>query len=71
MEQIQKIVFDDTLTKQEKIDKLFEIDSIMYTNLGTDSTDEEVQEVKDKSLSIYKYIKLLDEHVGKQLLSNM
>jgi hypothetical protein len=71
MEQIQKIVFDDMLTKQEKIDKLFEMDSIMYTNLGTDSTDEEVQEVKDKSLSIYKYIKLLDEHVGKQLLSNM
>lgn len=71
MEPIQAIVFDDTLTKKEKIDRLFEMDNSMYTNLGTDSTKEERAEVREKSMSIYQYIKLLDEHIGKQLLSTI
>jgi hypothetical protein len=71
MEPIQAIVFDDTLTKKEKIDKLFEMDSYMYTNLGTDSTEDERASVREKSISIYNYIKLLDEHIGKQLLNTI
>lgn len=68
---MEEIMLNDSLSKREKIDELFRLDSYMYTNLGIDSTDEERNLVKEKSLKIYKYIKLLDDHIGNQLLSTI
>ena len=51
-----------------KIDKLFEIDCYMYTNLGTDSSKKERATVKKTSTYIYKLIKGLNNQLGKELL---
>jgi hypothetical protein len=51
-----------------KIDKLFEIDCYMYTNLGTDSSKKERAKVKKTSTYIYKLIKGLNKQLGKELL---
>jgi|TARA_R100001015_G_C4585286_1_gene141292 hypothetical protein len=51
-----------------KIDKLFEIDCYMYTNLGTDSSKKERAKVKKTSTYIYKLIKGLNNQLGKELL---
>ena len=40
----------------------------MYTNLGSDSTKSEIEEVKKKSRVIYRAIKELDSFEGSQLL---
>jgi hypothetical protein len=40
----------------------------MYTNLGSDSTKSEIEEVKKKSRVIYRAIKDLDSFQGSQLL---
>jgi hypothetical protein len=40
-ELVNEIIKNERLTEKEKKDNLFEIDSIMYTNLGTDSTKTE------------------------------
>ena len=45
----------------KKIDKLLEIDCSLYAHLGTDSTKEEKEEVKRKSIDIYRTIKTLDK----------
>ena len=51
-----------------KIDKLFDIDCYMYTNLGTDSSKKERAKVKKTSTYIYKLIKGLNKQLGKELL---
>jgi len=47
-------ILAEQITDNQKIDKLLELDCNMYTNLGTDSTKTEKQEVKRMSK---KYIK--------------
>ena len=42
----------------------------MYTNLGSDSTKTEKQEVKKNSRIIYRAIKDLDQETGKLLLQH-
>lgn len=54
-------------TKQE-IDKLLEQDACNYTNLGTDSTTEEIESVRRKSKRIYNKILKLDHELGTLLL---
>ena len=56
------------ITKKEKIDKLLEYDTDMYTRLGTDSLKKEIEETKKESKRVYKAIKTLDENIGNELL---
>ena len=64
-------IINQQLTDKEKIDKLLELDCNMYTNLGTDSTKSEKQEVKRMSKKIYRAIQDINEAIGKSLLQAM
>ena len=70
-EDIDKIVEFKTWTRRKKLDELFRIDSWMYTNLGSDSTKKEREEVKKKSRRIYNAIKRFDPETGRQCLAYM
>lgn len=59
------------ITKKEKIDKLLEYDTDMYTRLGTDSLKKEIEETKKESKRVYKAIKTLDENIGNELLRGL
>ena len=59
------------ITDQHKIYKLLELDCNLYTNLGSDSTKTERQEVKRMSRKIYKAIQGINEPIGKSLLQAM
>ena len=69
-EEIYKIAEDYQKTVIERINQLLEMDATMYTNLGSDSTKAEKQEVKKNSRIIYKAIKDLDLETGKLLLQH-
>ena len=62
------LIIDMPICNTCKIDKLFEIDSYQYTNLGTDSLKSEKAEVKKISKYIYSLIKTLNHDLGKKLL---
>lgn len=59
------------ITKKEKIDKLLEYDTFMYTRLGSDSLKKEIEETKKESKRVYKAIKTLDENIGNELLRGL
>jgi hypothetical protein len=61
-------ILAEQITDNQKIDKLLELDCNLYTNLGSDSTKSEKQEVKRMSRKIYKAIQGINEPVGKSLL---
>jgi hypothetical protein len=65
---IDKIASLESLTEAEKIDELLRIDCFMYTNLGTDSTQAERDEVEKTSNRIYQIINSIDEEVGSLLV---
>ena len=65
----KQIATDFELSIKERTDKLLELDCNMYTNLGTDSTKTQKQEVKKNSKYIYKAIKGIDETSGNILLA--
>ena len=67
---IENILAEQT-TDNQKIDKLLELDCNLYTNLGSDSTKTEKQEVKRMSRKIYKAIQCINEPIGKSLLQAM
>tara|TARA_R110000782_G_scaffold268036_1_gene363978 strand:+ start:448 stop:678 length:231 start_codon:yes stop_codon:yes gene_type:complete len=67
-ELIDKTYQYKTISNRDKIDRLLEIDSNQYTNLGSDSTKTEKDIVKKNSRYIYKTIKKIDESTGKLLL---
>ena len=70
-EQILKIAEDYQKTVQQRLDELLEADSYMYTNLGSDSTKAEKEQVKKTSRTIYRAIRdNIDESIGKQLLQH-
>jgi len=69
-ERVEKIYNCKVLSNKEKVDQLLEMDSIQYTNLGTDSTDTEKAIVKENSLLIYNVIKKIDLRLGNTLLHN-
>jgi hypothetical protein len=64
-------ILKEQLTDKEKIDKLLELDCNLYTNLGTDSTKTEKQEVKRMSKKIYRAIQTINEPIGKSLLQSV
>ena len=64
-------ILAEQITDNQKIDKLLELDCNLYTNLGSDSTKAEKQEVKRMSRKIYKAIQTINEPVGKSLLQAM
>ena len=67
-ENIDEIVNFKTWTDKQKIDTLLHINSILYSNLGTDSTKMEKEEVKKKSIDIFRKIKTIDKKLGYALL---
>ena len=69
-EEILRIAEDYNKTVIERIDQLLFEDANMYTNLGSDSTKAEKEEVKKNSRAIYRAIKDLDESTGKLLLQH-
>lgn len=69
-EEILRIAEDYQKTVIERINQLLELDATMYTNLGSDSTKADKQEVKKNSRIIYRAIKDLDFDTGKLLLQH-
>jgi hypothetical protein len=69
-EEILRIAEDYNKTVIQRINELLEIDANMYTNLGSDSTKAEKQDVKKNSRIIYRAIKDLDIATGKLLLQH-
>ena len=69
-QEVKKIAENFNKSIRERIDSLLEIDANMYTNLGSDSSKAEKEEVKKKSRLIYRAIKGLDEATGKLLLQH-
>ena len=69
-EEILRIAEDYQKTVVERINQLLELDAIMYTNLGSDSTKTEKLEVKKNSRIIYRAIRDLDLETGKLLLQH-
>lgn len=70
-ENIDKFMEYKTWSDKQKIDELLHIDCNLYANLGTDSTKEEKEEVKRRSLIIYRLIKTLDKKLGDDFLYTM
>ena len=64
-------IFFKKSLKQRKIDQLLQIDCTLYANLGTDSTRAEKDEVKRKSIEIYRTIKKIDKDLGDEFLLTM
>lgn len=65
---VEKVINFSSWSDRKKIDELFRIDCYMYTNLGTDSTQKERDEVKKKSRYIYRAIKKIDPQLGDKLM---
>jgi len=70
-EDVDKIISFSTWSDRKKIDELFRIDCYMYTNLGTDSTKKERNDVRKKSRYIYRAINKIDNLLGKELMHNI
>ena len=70
-ENIDRFMEYKTWSDKQKIDELLHIDCNLYANLGTDSTKEEKEEVKRRSLIIYRLIKTLDKKLGDEFLYTM
>jgi hypothetical protein len=68
---IDKILGYKSWGNRRKIDSLLEMDCIMYTELGVDSTKKERDDVKKMSRKIYKAIKSIDPLIGGPMLSSM
>jgi hypothetical protein len=68
---IDKIVEFKTWSERKRIDELLRIDCTQYTNLGSDSTKKEREEVNRNSRKIYKAIKVIDKELGSKLLYAM
>ena len=60
-----------TWSDRKKVDELLRIDCTMYTNLGSDSTKTQKENVKRNSRKIYRVIKSIDDKIGKELLNAM
>lgn len=67
---VNKILNYKTISDKEKINRLLELDAIMYTNLGSDSSKTDRNETKKKSRIIYRAIKNIDRDLGDMLLIN-
>jgi len=68
---IDKIVGYKTWSNRKKIDTLLEMDCVMYTNLGIESTLEEKRNVKMISKRIYRGISKIDKTLGDTMMRAM
>lgn len=68
--EVLRIAEDFNKSIKQRIDELLEMDATMYTNLGSDSTKAEKEQVKKNSRVIYRAIKDLDEATGKLLIQH-
>ena len=68
---IDKILSYKSWSERRKIDALLKMDCIQYTNLGSDSSKKEKEEVKRNSRKIYKAIKTIDKVIGSEFLLAM
>jgi hypothetical protein len=68
---VDKILGYKSWSDRRKIDSLLEMDCIMYTELGIDSTKKERDDVRKMSRKIYKAIKSIDPLIGGPMLSSM
>ena len=68
---IDKIVEYKTWPDRRKIDALLEMDCVMYTNLGIESTLEEKRNVKMTSKRIYRGISKIDKTLGDTMIRAM
>lgn len=68
---LDKVLGFTSWSDKKKIDELFRIDSYMYTNLGSDSTDKERASVERRSKRIYKEISKIDPMIGSELLRSI
>ena len=55
----------------EKTDALLELDTLMYTQLGIESSIKDKRETKKKSRVIYRTIKSYNKTLGDSLLQHM
>jgi hypothetical protein len=65
------IAFQFNKSIQERVDELLKADCSNYTNLGTDSTDDEKELVRSTSKDIYQIINLIDEETGALLINSI
>jgi succinyl-CoA synthetase beta subunit len=71
IDDIEQIASSTQLSKREKVDELLRIDCKQYTELGTDSTKAEREQVKKLSRKIYRLIKThVDYDMGNRFLQN-
>lgn len=68
---VDKIVEYKTWSVTRKVDALLYLDCQLYTNLGTDSTKRERDDVRKTSRTIYRSIKKLNPALGKLFLQAM
>ena len=68
---IDKIIQYKTWSDRRKIDALLEMDCVMYTNLGIDSTLEEKRNVRMTSKRIYRGISKIDKTLGDTMMRAM
>ena len=67
---IDKIVNFKSWSDKQKIDELLKIDSMIYPNLGTESSVKEKRQAQSISKQIYRLIKKIDKTLGETLLVN-
>jgi len=68
---IEKFIQFTSWTDKQKIDELLRIDCSLYAHLGIDSTKAEKEDVKKKSINIYRTIKTIDSKLGDEFLYTM
>jgi len=67
----EDILNNSKLTNERKTNALLELDTLLYTRLGIDSTLSEKRETKKKSRAIYRAIKKYDKSLGDSFLQHM
>ena len=68
---IDKILNYTSVSDKGKINRLLELDSSLYANLGSDSTKREKLDVKKQSRQIYLAIKTINPVWGERFLRTM
>lgn len=71
MELAKKIAMDFNKSIRERVDMLLKEDCNNYTNLGTDSTEQERKEVRKASKELYRIINAIDEETGELLITSL
>ena len=67
----ENVIENKRAKDDKKLNALLELDSLLYTRLGIDSTVTEKRETKKKSRIIYRAIKKIDKSLGDSFLQHM